>query len=109
MTVMVKKYQGPAVAWVVGLLVSGVLNYIAEGNEWVGKALLSILSAASQGNITEVNGVVLTSVLTPIVASIIQAVVAAVQGNGIEEVQKANGDLPDRWIGPETIKGATKN
>jgi hypothetical protein len=108
-TKMVRKYQGPAVAWAVGAAASAAVSYLAQGPAWIGKVLQSVLEAASGGQITEVNAATLTIVLTPIFASIAQAVVNAIQTAGIEEIQEANGEKIDGWVGEKTIKSATKN
>ncbi len=103
---LANKYAGAIVAWGVGASVSGILSYVASGPSWVGKALATVLEATSQGEITEVNAATLTVVLTPIVASLVQAGIGFIQSSGIEKVQEANGDIVDGHIGERTIESA---
>jgi len=101
---LANKYAGAATAWAVGASVSGILSYVASGPSWVGSALTTVLKATSEGAITEVNAATLTVVLTPIVASAVQAGIGMIQSSNIQKIQKASGEVADGWAGPETVE-----
>lgn len=105
---LANKYAGAATAWAVGAASSGILSYIASGPSWVGKAVATVLSATSQGQITEVNAATLTVVLTPIVASLVQAGIGMIQSSNIEKIQQSTGEIVDGWAGPETVNSVVK-
>ena len=100
---LANKYAGAATAWAVGAASSGILSYVASGPSWVGKALTTVLSATSEGAITEVNAATLTVVLTPIVASAVQAGIGMIQSSNIQKIQEQTGEVADGWAGPETV------
>ena len=105
---LANKYAGAATAWAVGASVSGILSYVASGPSWVGKALTTVLSATSEGAITEVNAATLTVVLTPIVASAVQAGIGIIQSANIEKIQQSTGEVVDGWAGPATVDSVIK-
>ena len=100
---LANKYAGAATAWAVGASVSGILSYVASGPSWIGGALTTVLKATSEGAITEVNAATLTVVLTPIVASAVQAGIGMIQSSNIKKIQEATGEVADGWAGPETV------
>lgn len=105
---LANKYAGAATAWAVGASVSGITAYLANGPAWVGQVVSSVLSATSQGEITEVNPMTLTLVLTPLVASAIQAGIGMIQASNIEKIQEQTGEVVDGWAGPETVNAVVK-
>lgn len=105
---LINKYRGAAASYIVGASVSAAIAYLADGPEWIGGLLLQVLSATSGGEITEINPATLTLVLTPLVASAVQAAVNAYQAAGVERIQKANGEQEDGWVGERTIESASK-
>jgi len=105
---LANKYAGAATAWAVGASVSGILSYVASGPSWVGTALTTVLKATSEGAITEVNAATLTVILTPIVASAVQAGIGMIQSANIEKIQAASGEIVDGWAGPETVNSVVK-
>ena len=100
---LANKYAGAATAWAVGAATSGILSYVASGPSWVGKAITTVLSATSEGTITEVNAATLTVVLTPIVASAVQAGIGMIQSANIEKIQEQTGEVVDGWAGDNTV------
>ena len=100
---LANKYAGAATAWAVGAASSGIVSYVASGPSWVGKALTTVLSATSEGSITEVNELTLAVVLTPIIASAVQAGIGMIQSSNIKKIQEATGEVADGWAGPETV------
>jgi hypothetical protein len=105
---LANKYAGAITSYGVGAAVSAILSYVASGPEWVGKALTAILSATSEGEITEINAMTLTVVLTPLVASAVQAGIGFLQSANIEKIQENNGAVVDGLAGPDTVEAAKK-
>ena len=105
---LANKYAGAATAWAVGASVSAILSYVASGPSWIGQALTTFLSATSEGNITEINEMTLTVILTPIIASAVQAGIGMIQSAGIEKIQEQSGEVVDGWAGDETVNSVAK-
>ena len=105
---LINKYRGAAAAYIVGASVSATISYLAEGPQWIGGLVSQLLTAVSQGEITEINAATLTLVMTPLVASAVQAAINAYQSAGVEKIQKANGEEVDGWVGKRTIESASK-
>lgn len=100
---MVGKYSGPAVAWAVGATASYLSTQIATAPEWVSDLVASVLSAASNGSITNPSPEALTVLLTPVFASIVQSIAQAIQASGVKKVQENIGAKADGYAGPQTI------
>lgn len=101
---LVNKYYGTAVTYTVAAASSWILARMADAPGWLQDAVSSVVTALSDGKITELNTETLTVALTPLVASLIQAIIAAYQAIGIEKVQDANGSVVDGLAGPDTVK-----
>lgn len=101
---LVNKYYGTAVTYTVAAAAGWLLSLIATAPGWVQESISSVVTALSKGEITELNEETLTVALTPLVASLIQAIIAAYQATGIEKVQEANGSVVDGLAGPATIR-----
>lgn len=105
---LANKYVGAATAWAVGAATSAILSYVASGPSWVGEALVTVLKATSKGEITEINAATLTVILTPIVASALQAGIGMIQSSNIEKIQEQNGAVVDGLAGPDTVEATKK-
>lgn len=101
---LVNKYRGTAVTYTVAAAASWILARLAEAPGWAQDAVSSVVTSLSDGKITELNHATLTVVLTPLVASAIQAIINAYQAVGAEQIQADNGSKVDGLIGPATIR-----
>lgn len=101
---LVNKYYGTAVTYTVAAAAGWLLALIATAPGWVQESISSVVTALSKGEITELNAETLTVALTPLVASLLQAIIAAYQAVGVEKVQEANGSVIDGLAGLDTIK-----
>ena len=105
---LINKYKGAAITAVSTAAVTFLVSKFGSAPESVQGVIKFILGVISDGQITEITPITMTTIITPFVAAVVAYIINWRQASAIEKIQAANGEIVDGWAGEKTIVSATK-